>query len=274
MLGTFVEMSVVGAGSAAIEAAYDAIAKVQASMGYHDPASELSGLNRDAARWAVRMSPDLGRVVRAATTLAAESGGAFDPTVAPILAGWGLLPRLANRTGTERCATWRDVEIVGRTQIRFRCPLHLDLGGIAKGFAVDRAIEALRKRGALAGIVNAGGDLRAFCADPWPILIRDSKRPHGHAAELLIQNAAIATSGHYFSRKRWRGQWVSALVDGSDRRPHGAGRRSVTVQAPSAMLADALTKVVFALGCEAEGILHRHAARALVLGKGAPVQLG
>ncbi len=274
MLGTFVELGVIGPGPAAIEAAYAAIAQVQRSMSYHDPESELSRLNRLAARRPVRVSADLARVVRTALALATESDGAFDPTIAPTLAGWGLLPRLAGRSGKERCATWRDVELARGGHVRFHRPLHLDLGGIAKGFAVDRAVDALREAGALAGIVNAGGDLRVFGGDPWPVLIRDPRRPGDHAAELAVRDAAIATSAHYFSRKRWRGRWVSALVDGRDRRERGGDRRSVTVHAPTAMIADALTKVVFALGCEAEGILHRHAAMALVLDQGTAVRLG
>ena len=84
----------------------------------------------------------------------------------------------------------------------------------------------------------------------------------------------MATSAHYFSRRRWRGRFVSALVDGRTRQPSGDDPRSVTVQASTALMADALTKVVLALGCEAEGILHRHAARALVLGDGDVLHLG
>jgi thiamine biosynthesis lipoprotein len=122
-------------------------------------------------------------------------------------------------------------------------------------------------------LVNAGGDMRALGRRSWPVVIRDPAQPGAEAAEVSLRNAALATSAHYFSRRRWRGRLVSALVDGRTRRPCGHDRRSVTVRAPTAMLADALTKVVLALGCEAVGILHRHAARALVLCDGDTIQL-
>jgi len=278
LLGTIVEITVVGAASPAatraLNAAFAAIERVQARMSYHDPASELSAINRDAARRPTRISRPLADVLRAAVALAQETDGAFDPTIAPVLAGWGLLPRLDGRTGRERRASWRDIELSAGRLVRFHAPLHLDLGGIAKGFAVDQAIACLRQRGVPAALVNAGGDLRAFGRRVWPIVVRDPSQPGSAAAELSLRNAAVATSAHYFSRRRWRGRFVSALVDGRTRQPSGDDPRSVTVQASTALMADALTKVVLALGCEAEGILHRHAARALVLGDGDVLHLG
>lgn len=278
LLGTIVEITVASADSAAntraMNAAFAAIERIQARMSYHDPASELSAINRNASRRSIPLSRPLASVLRVALALARETEGAFDPTIAPVLAGWGLLPRLSGRSGRERRASWRDIELSAAGVVRFRAPLHLDLGGIAKGFAVDQAIACLHRRGIANALVNAGGDLRALGRRAWPVVIRDPEQPGAAAAELSLRQAAIATSAHYFSRRQWRGRMVSALVDGRIRRPSGDDLRSVTVQAPTAMMADALTKVVLALGCEAEGILHRHAARALVLGDGKLLHLG
>ncbi len=277
LLGTIVEITIAGPDSLAthraLNAAFGAIERVQARMSYHDPESELSRLNRDAVRRSILLSRPLATVLRTALSLARESNGAFDPAIAPVLAGWGLLPRLAGRDGRERRASWRDIELNAAGRIRFRAPLHLDLGGIAKGFAVDEAIACLSRRGITHALVNASGDMRALGSRSWPVAIRDPAQPGAEAAKVSLRNAALATSAHYFSRRRWRGRLVSALVDGRARRPCGHDRRSVTVLAPTAMVADALTKVVLALGCEAEGILHRHAARALVLGDGETRQL-
>src|SRR5476651_2651527 len=202
LLGTIVEITVVGAASPAatraLNAAFAAIERVQARMSYHDPASELSAINRDAARRPTRISRPLADVLRAAVALAQETDGAFDPTIAPVLAGWGLLPRLDGRTGRERRASWRDIELSAGRLVRFHAPLHLDLGGIAKGFAVDQAIACLRQRGVPAALVNAGGDLRAFGRRAWPIVVRDPSQPGSAAAELSLRNAAVATSAHYF----------------------------------------------------------------------------
>ena len=270
------EITVIGADPAcatALNAAFAVIERVQARMSYHDPTSELSRINRVAVHQSILLSRPLAKVLRAALALARESNGAFDPAIAPVLAGWGLLPRLPGRDGRERRASWRDIELDSAGRVRFRAPLHLDLGGIAKGFAVDEAIACLRRRGLAHALVNAGGDMRALGDRSWPVVIRDPAQPGAEAAELSLRNAALATSAHYFSRRRWRGRLVSALIDGRARLPCGHDARSVTTQAPTAMLADALTKVVLALGCEAKGILHRHAARALVLGAGEPMQL-
>jgi thiamine biosynthesis lipoprotein len=268
LLGTIVEISVAGlaepAGAAAFGAAFAAVEKVQALMSYHDPLSELSQLNHSAHLAPVPVSAWTFTVLRKAQQLAAESEGAFDVTIAPKLAAWGYLPRVPANGRDELRATWRDIVLQPGRRIFFRRPLHIDLGGIAKGFAVDCAVEVLRGAGAASGLVNAGGDLRAFGERDWPVQVRHPLMPGASGHAFALRAAAVATSATYFSRKKWRKCWVCPLVDGATRLPC-EDEFSVSVHAPTALLADALTKVVVARREQAAPILQRHGASALLL---------
>jgi FAD:protein FMN transferase len=157
-----------------------------------------------------------------------------------------------------------DIELLPRGRVRFRRPLQIDLGGIAKGFAVDRAIEELQVGGATSGCVNAGGDLRAFGPAPRPVHVRHPAMPGHFLALTELTDSALATSASYFTRKRWRGRWVSPLVD--PRRQRACTEpASVSVQAPNCLLADALTKVVFADRRVALALLDNFQAAAFVV---------
>jgi thiamine biosynthesis lipoprotein len=268
LLGTFVEITARGGSPEmlgdAITAAFSSVEKVMTLMSYHDPFSELSRVNGKAARAPVQVSEWTFRVFEQAQRLAAESGGAFDVTIAPRLASWGYLPRNPANSRAERLARWSDIELLPGRLVHFRRPLHMDLGGIAKGFAVDRAVDTLRAAGVREGLVNAGGDLRAFGDCEWPVQIRHPRDPltNGHA--FALRDSAVATSAAYFSRKRWRKCRVCPLVDGRTRLPCD-DTLSVTVHAPDALFADALTKVVFALREASAPILQRHNASALLI---------
>jgi thiamine biosynthesis lipoprotein len=154
--------------------------------------------------------------------------------------------------------------------IRFRRRVIVDLGGIAKGFAVDRAIEALKDHGVAAGIVNAGGDLRIFGPASQLIHVRHPAEPARIAGAVRLRERAMATSGIYFGRRKFRGKYVGPLLDG---RTAQSARQliSVSVAAAECMVADALTKIVFALREKTAGLLAQYHADALLLERnGAP----
>jgi thiamine biosynthesis lipoprotein len=208
----------------------------------------------------VRVCRDTFTVLQRGLALAAESGGAFDFTVAPVLARWGLHDR---RLRVPHAGDWRDVELLPRQRVRFARPLALDLGGIAKGFAVDLAITALQAAGLTAATVNAGGDLRTFGPQAVAVHLRDPRTPQMFAHQIEIQNSAVATSSPCFAERRWRGRIVSHLVNPRNGRAT-TGAISVTVRAPECWLADALTKVVLYAPQLAEKILAHHEAQAFV----------
>lgn len=237
------------AGAAALAQAFDAVARVHRLMSAHDPESDLGRMGRARAGLVVPVHPWTWRVLAAARSVAKMSGGAFDPVA---VASGGR-------------ATWCDlVPNSDRRSVRCRRRLRVDLGGIAKGFAVDQAVRTLRRAGLDTGLVNAGGDLRGFGAREWPVHVRDACHPGRLLPIGSFMNRAVATSAPYFSAHRVAGRDTSALMHpgtGSC----ATGEVSVTVLAPTAMIADALTKVVlFAEPARFEALLRRFRAHAIV----------
>ena len=264
LLGTFVEVAARAdspeRASAALEAAFAAVSRVQRLMSFHDPASDVSRMNRDAVREAVEVDPWTLRVLEAARDLHARTRGVFDVAVAPWLQRWGYLPDTpACRAPARRACAEAAFELLAGRRVRFRRPAAIDLGGIAKGFAVDRAVEALVREGAASGVVNAGGDLRVFGGEPSALHVRHPGEPGRLLPLGTLRDGAFATSADTFTRRRWRGRAVSPLVDPTNGRPC-VGARSASVQAPTCLVADALTKVVMILGRRSAPILRAHAA--------------
>jgi FAD:protein FMN transferase len=263
-LGTLVEISVEAprdlVPEAAIAAAFGVIAGVHRALSLHDPQSELSRLNNHAFDAIQPVSADLRAVLRCALDIAARSGGAFDPTVGDRVAALGFLPRQAR---SDRDVSWRDVRLSSRG-VRFAKPLVLDFGGIAKGYAVDRAVETLRRHGVTAARVNAGGDLRVFGARSERIHVRTGG-PQGILMPLLdLADGAVATSAYGGQRRRSGGRWATPLIDPRGRLPI-MSTRTVCVVAPSCMVADALTKVIALRGAAADGVLGEYGASAMLL---------
>jgi len=266
LLGTFVEVATSGSNAASLErginAAFAAIEKVHRLMSFHDPDSDVSRMNRDAFPKSVIVHPWTWKVLETAQQFAQESNGVFDIGIARLLASRGYLPRREYQP--DNGATWRDIFLRKNCRVFFRRQLVIDLGGIAKGFAVDRAVAALKASGVKAGIVNAGGDLRVFGKVARVIHVRHPAEPAVAAGVVRLSERAMATSGVYFARRRRRGQYVSPLLDGCTGR---SAREliSVSVAAAECMIADALTKIVFALREQAAGLLGQYRADALIL---------
>jgi len=267
LLGTFVEITASGpldqqSLHARIDQAFAVIARVQALMNFYDPVSDVSRLNLDALRKPVEVDPWTWHVLAMALDFSASSGGIFDVALAS---------RASDRD--QRCkhrplngGNWKDIALEGERTVRFRRPVMIDLGGIAKGFAVDCAVDALRKAGVDSGAVNAGGDLRVFGQGPHSAHLRHPAEPFRIAHSLKIKRRAMATSATYFSRPNRRSS-AANLIDGRSGKGMKAGG-SVTVMADDCLTADALTKVVFACGERAADVLAHYQADALILARG------
>jgi thiamine biosynthesis lipoprotein len=256
-MGTLVEVRVTGHEAvveAAVEAALQAVARVDRLMSFHDPASDLSRLNRHAAQDAQVVDPWTWVVLRHAMRLSAASVGIFDATVAPLLVRQGLLPGEID-TGTG--ADWRSVTLLPGRRVRFDRPLQLDLGGIAKGFAVDCAIHALRRAGCALGVVNAGGDLRRFGEGIEPVHLR---REDGLVKVAELRRGAIATSAPHRVRDDRLGQPLGAVFDPRTGKQWESGG-AVMVAAPTCIVADALTKVAALSGPSSAPLLAKFGAR-------------
>lgn len=262
LLGTLTQISARAARgasdlNAAVAAAFAKIATVHALMSWHDPASDVSRLNRFANESEQPVDVHTRTVLAAALNFARMSHGAFDPSVATTLAHWGLLP-LPVRASPEipGHSSWQDIELSPRG-VRFHRPLWLDLGGIAKGYAVDLALQCLLDHGVAEVSVNAGGDLRVAGAREYPIAIRHPRHGGLLAHEISLRNEALATSSAFASRRDTGGASVCALVDPATRNAYSASD-SVSVRAANCMTADALTKVaLFAPAPIAESVFEQ-----------------
>jgi len=237
-LGTFVEVGAEDAPPAALDAAFRAIDAAQARWSFQDPASELSRLNAAPGR-AVAVSPSTLRLLALARALMRASGGLFDPTLGGELVARGALPDHGGPAPLPR-GTADDIEL-GAGWARLARPVRLTLDGIAKGWAVDRAIGALRRAGAGGGWVNAGGDLRVFGSAALAVQRREfdgSLRPLGTLRGGALASSRAAPADAPFDPA------FPALLCAPAGAPVHAGVWSVL--AATAARADALTKVAAA----------------------------
>ena len=271
-LGTFVEITARGDSESklhgAIDQAFEAVARVDRTMSFHHAGSDISRVNCEAFQRKVTVDPWTWRVLRAAQKLSHESDGLFDVTVARKLMQWKYLPRRYQNVSE---GNWRDIVLEKNCTVRFRQRVIIDLGGIAKGFAVDRAVEALKRAGVPSGVVNAGGDLRVFGLKSELVHLRRPDEPMQLAGAIKLCDRALATSAIYFAQRRFGRVVESPLLDGRTCR---SSRKliSVSVAASACMIADALTKIVFILREKSRPLLARYHADALLLERdGAPL---
>ena len=271
MLGTFVDIEVDDVderyAEGAVEAAFAAVAEVHRLMSFHEADSDVSRLNRIASHGAVPVHPWTYEVMAMAADMNRRSAGVFDIGIAPTLQQLGQLPsdEEAPIQSVVSVPMAEAVELLGDDRIRFtHASVKVDLGGIAKGYAVDRAIDALRSHGVRSAIVNAGGDLAAFGPDARTIHIRDPRSPDRLICQVDVSNQALASTGRRFDPFRSAAAMDSAVIEPNTRTPthavHGA-----TVRAPSCMVADALTKIVMIAGAEAAAPLDHYRASAIFI---------
>jgi thiamine biosynthesis lipoprotein len=247
LLGTFVEISISDDRPEHLlhglaDIAFGRIARVQSLMSFHDSSSELSRLNACGHLHPLPVNEWTREVIAEAVRLGEASEGVFDITVAPELVKWGLLPKRV--AGEEHPAgTYRDIDLHADGRISFGKPLLLDLGGIAKGFAVDKAAEFLIEAGITEAVINAGGDLRFIGSLPSHVALRDPRAPRERVIQTEVTAPAMATSAAYFANRRHHSRKVSHILHPRTRKPM-CSNVSVSVFAQSCMDADALTKVV------------------------------
>ena len=257
-LGTLVEIAAVGASAdelnAAITRAFARIAAVQMALSFQDAASELTRINREAQRDWVVLSPDAAAVLAAALEFARASNGLFDPSVGGLLVESGRLPRHPGFPD-HAVTDWRAIELDG-DRVRYARPLLLDFSGIAKGYAVDAALDVLREVGLATATVNAGGDLARFGEGTAPLAVRHPQQPTLTVQLAELRNGAAATSANYFQPGALRHPRSGEVLCAS---------ASVTVLAADCMTADALTKAVAADPARAPIVLARFDAQAILI---------
>jgi len=259
-MGTLLHVSASGPEPAvqrSVDAALATIERIERLMSFHDPQSELSRVNREAWRTPQTVHPWTWAVLRRALRVAEASAGLFDITVAPLLVRAGLLPGSVD--ASLQCGNWRHIVLMPDFQVFLERPMLLDLGGIAKGFAVDRAIHELRSGGCTQGVVNAGGDLRRFGTLPHPVYLR---RRDGLVQVAELRCGAIATSAPHSTHAERLAQPLGSIFDPrAGQAWNGSG--AVMVAAQSCVIADALTKVAALAGPACAPLLARFGAHAM-----------
>ncbi|TCM13018.1 thiamine biosynthesis lipoprotein [Novosphingobium sp. PhB165] len=250
ILGTFVEIAVPEAAAASIDPAFARIEHIHARMSFHSEDSDLAALRRARPDSSVHVDSATIGVLRLAKDLYHQTDGVFDAAVGRQLVEWGFLPQPAGYRDKEWIGGMPDVEILDEAHVSISRATLLDLGGIAKGYAVDCAVETLLEAGAPSGIVNAGGDLRVF--GEWEEIVHLREADETLGASLAIRNAALASSSNLHNRRQHRTHATSPHVLGEA--PVLAGD-AVTVIAERCVIADAMTKVAIACPTTAGRVL-------------------
>jgi thiamine biosynthesis lipoprotein len=229
----------------------------------NSPESDLERINRNAGREPVKVPEDLITVLEKALYYAELSGGAFDPTVGPLVKLWGIGTETARVPGADELqaalglVNWRDVQIDREKGTVFlqRPGMALDLGAIAKGYAADEAAALIKKSGPRRGIIDLGGNILAFGErqgnKPWRIGVQDPGRERGgYLGILLVQDKSVVTSGVYERFFEAEGRRYHHILSTQNGRPVDNGLLSVTIIADFSIDADGLSTTVFALGYE------------------------
>jgi thiamine biosynthesis lipoprotein len=269
MMGTLVEVVWRSAkaedGSEAVRTILDRMEALSSRMSLYDPASEVVEINKAAGRRPVKVSHELLDLIEKALSLSRRTGGAFDVTVGSVEAAWGDIQRegggrlpgeqslreALDRVGYERVRVDRERMTVFLEQDEMR----LDLGGIAKGYLVDRAMAWLEESGIPNALVNAGGDIRVSGtaeSPPWRVGLQDPFEGGRLLGALSVERGAVVTSGTYERYFEREGKRFHHIMDPATGRPV-EGLASVTVVAEEAFLADALATAVMVKGRQ-EGI--------------------
>jgi len=237
--------------------------EIEAALSLYRPDSELCRLNALSGKGALTVGEHLRANLALAIRFGVLSGGAFDVTVGPVVRLWGFsggnVP--SEWVGPERLAEALDrvgysrIRLTGDQAVLEGTNMVVDLGGIAKGYAVDLCCEALLRRGARNFVVNLGGNMRAYGRPErgraWQIGVRDPFNTGAIVGRLdLAEGMAVSTSGNYERFVEIGGKRYAHIIDPRTGYPV-QGMAGVTVVAPSAADADALSTALFVLGVKA-----------------------
>ncbi|NMD43665.1 MAG: FAD:protein FMN transferase [Firmicutes bacterium] len=239
------------------QALFNEMGRLEQLLSCSDPGSEVSAINRAAGKEPVPVSPETAAVIRKALECSSISSGAFDPTIAPLLERWGFREGRYRIPPPEELAQFRAVVDYRLLEAKDgaiylpRAGMALDLGGIAKGYIVDRGLDLLAEAGISHALINAGGDVGILGpkadGSSWRVGL---KHPRGGGIIAVIprdKRGAIVTSGDYERFFEEDGVRYQHILDPRTGMPASA-LLSVTVVAPTAVEADALSTALFVLG--------------------------
>lgn len=256
MMGTFVQVLSTDKNAAGI--VFKEIKRIEGLLSKYDPLSEISRLN---AAGKLKVSPETFFIVKKAKEFSEESKGAFDITVGPLVGLWGFkdkdyrVPSEAKIKDALRLVGSDKIVLQeGANVVKLKTPgMVLDLGAIAKGYAVDKAVARLKAAGIKNCLINAGGEI--YCMGVrsgsrlWKVAVQD---PRGDALRggMELKDSAVATSGDYEQYFIKDGKRYAHIIDPRTGYPAASRVSSVTVTGPDCLGADALATAFFVLGPE------------------------
>lgn len=260
IMGTLVEITVSHSDPELIQAvttqAFDEMKRIEQLMSTYLADSEISRINRAAGKKAIPVSREVEEVIREGIYWSKQSGGAFDITVEPLVQLWDfdgekeVIPSKNTLRKTASLVNFKDIEIKDHTVRLKKRGMAINVGGLAKGYAVDRAISILRGM-VPNGIVNAGGDLFAFGQKSkqasWNIGLQHPRKPQDLLAAFAVKNQAVATSGDYQRYFIKDGVRYHHIFDPQTGKPARL-MISATIITTEVMDADALATAVFVMG--------------------------
>ena len=269
IMGTFAEISVYSSDEKntgkAIDAALDEIERMDSIMSNYKNKSELSILNKTAAKSPVQCSKELLDVIEQSLYYSKLSEGAFDITVSPIVALWGFfdekvripsgkdIEKLLPAVSHENIVINKDDNQGIGTVFFKNTKTQIDLGGIGKGYAVDKALNVIKKLGIYNACINLGGNIYVLGApdgkDAWRIGIQHPRNKDEILGYLELINEATATSGDYERFIEIKGKRYSHIINPRTGQPV-SGTIAVVIVAPTGTAVDALSTSVFVLGHE------------------------
>jgi len=250
------------AGEQALQLAYREMTRLEALLDRHSDTSDVARINRSAGEAPVRVSEDTMEVLKRALHIGVLSDGAFDITVAPLLSLWGFgtggetVPEAESIASALRLVDFQQIKLdeTAGTVLLKNKGSQIDLGGIAKGYIVDRAAEILLEQGITVAFLDAGGDIRVIGGKPdgsaWRIGVRHPRARREVIAVIELRDRAIVTSGDYMRYFIADDVRYHHIINPATGFP-AQGLTSVTVVAADALTADALSTAGFVLGLEA-----------------------
>ncbi|MEW6601864.1 MAG: FAD:protein FMN transferase [Nitrospirota bacterium] len=255
----------------AIDAGYAEIQKLDKYLNNFEPDSEISTISKSAGDKPVQVSQETLDLVKKTIGISADTGGAFDPTIAPVLKLWKFSGRPAAPTlppddaikTVLKAVDYRKIKVSGESsEIRLEdAGMELDLGGIAKGYAADRAVGAIKSKGIKAALVAIAGDIRGYglsrSGNAWKVGIQDP-RPEKESdkpwedvfASVYLEDRAVSTAGDYQRFFFRDGKRYHHIIDPATGYPSDSGLISVSVIAPEGYIADGIDTAILILGAE------------------------
>jgi thiamine biosynthesis lipoprotein len=264
VLGTLCTVDLYGKGSREqYRAVFARLKELEDILSANKEGTDLDRVNRSSGLEAAPVRDELIELLKEALYYAEMSGGAFDPSVGPLVKLWGIgtdaphVPSDEEIAWTLALVNYHDIEIdeIKRTVFLKRRGMALDLGAIAKGYAADEAVRLLARRGIKMGLIDLGGNIFAYGerrrGKPWRIGVQDPGKDRGaYIGVLEVVNQSVVTSGVYERYFEDGGRRYHHILSTASGRPAETGLLSVTIAAGSSADADALSTAAFALGWE------------------------